>query len=88
MVTCLEIMKTRTEFEHVKEMPPLGIILYRDLMETTWSCDRLLPWKFGDVPFEFYLIYLNDYFYRNTPAINVRAAARTCLKMEDKLSCA
>jgi uncharacterized membrane protein YqaE (UPF0057 family) len=31
-VTCLEILKTRTEFEDVKEMPPLGIILYRGMV--------------------------------------------------------
>ena len=45
-------------------------------METTWSWDRLLPWTFGYVPFDFYLVYLSEYFYRNTPAIfNVHAVA-------------
>ncbi|KAM0838747.1 hypothetical protein ACQ4PT_060767 [Festuca glaucescens] len=84
---CLQSMTSRMELKDSKFVPPLDIILYRDLMETTWSWDRLLPWELGYVPFDFYLVYLNEYFYRNTPTdFNVHAAVSICLKMEEKLS--
>ncbi|CAM0882213.1 unnamed protein product [Alopecurus aequalis] len=88
MTRYLETMESVREFEHVKGVPPLAIIFYRDLMETAWSLDRLLPWTSGRIPFDFYLVYLNEYFYRNTPNLNVQAAATRCLDMEEKLSCA
>ncbi|XP_040242381.1 uncharacterized protein [Aegilops tauschii subsp. strangulata] len=89
MVKFLEIMETTKEFETVNDVPPLDIILYRELMEPAWGWQRLLPWKSGYVLFEAYLKYLDEYYYRNiTRDFNLYAAACICLETEKKLSTA
>jgi hypothetical protein len=56
----------------------LVFLSYQDLMEATWTWDRLLPWTPGNVVFSFYSFYLNEFFYRNTPAnFNTHDAARS-----------
>ncbi|XP_037488975.1 uncharacterized protein LOC119367600 isoform X1 [Triticum dicoccoides] len=90
MVRFLGTMENTKEFEDVNDVPPLDIILYKDLMQSAWGWHRLLPWTPGYVPFKVYLNYCTEYLAeynnRNTDGnLNLYAAACICLDMEKSI---
>uniref|UniRef100_A0A453NNQ6 Uncharacterized protein n=3 Tax=Aegilops tauschii TaxID=37682 RepID=A0A453NNQ6_AEGTS len=73
----------REEMDGIKELPPLEIIEFEDLMAEAWSPDRLLPWTCGIVHFRDYIAYLKKFFNSNVALhFDLHAAAKRCLKME------
>uniref|UniRef100_A0ACD5WNY9 Uncharacterized protein n=1 Tax=Avena sativa TaxID=4498 RepID=A0ACD5WNY9_AVESA len=74
-----------------KILPPLEVIIYKDLVPVAWTWDRLLPWTRGSVLFEDYFNYLEEYFRQNVAdesaaSLDLHAAATNCILAEEQLT--
>ncbi|XP_051186980.2 uncharacterized protein [Lolium perenne] len=90
MAMLINCLLNAREPDEDKKLPPLDVIIYKDLVPLAWSWDRLLPWMSGTVLFEDYFNYLEEYFRQNfandPPSLNLQAAAAACIVAEDELT--
>jgi hypothetical protein len=90
MAMLINCLLDAREPDEDKKLPPLDVIIYKDLVPLAWSWDRLLPWMSGTVLFEDYFNYLEEYFRQNfandSPSLNLQAAAAACIAAEDELT--
>ncbi|CAL4966573.1 unnamed protein product [Urochloa decumbens] len=71
-------------------VPPVSIIMYRDLLQRAWGWERLLPKVRGSVDWDEYKRYLEEYWQFNAAkAVDGKdaldAAANKCIEAENNL---
>lgn len=71
-------------------LPPVALVLHRDLLERAWGWKRLVPRIKGSIHWDQYKTYLGEYYHHNADKAaaskeTLNAAANLCISKEGEL---